>query len=128
MKVKKMKKKVSKNGIKPVKETMNKSALIQNLAEAVSENVKGVDGKEMKVAKVVFQALENLMLGSVTQGGVGEFMLPGLFKVTLRKIPARKAGVLVRNPATGEMIKGKAKPSSVRVKIRALSKLKKAAI
>ena len=30
----------------------------------------------------------------------------------------------VRNPATGEMVKAAAKPASVRVKIRALSKLK----
>ena len=35
---------------------------------------------------------------------------------------------LIRNPATGEMMKGAAKPASVRVKIRALSKLKSAAI
>jgi hypothetical protein len=54
--------------------------------------------------------------------------LPGLFKINLRKVPARKAGTLIRNPATGEMMKGAAKPASVRVKIRALSKLKGAAI
>lgn len=54
-------------------------------------------------------------------------MLPGLLKVNLRKIPARKAGALVRNPATGEMVKAAAKPASERVKIRALSKLKTAA-
>jgi hypothetical protein len=59
--------------------------------------------------------------------GLGEFTLPGLLKVNLRKVPARKAGTLVRNPATGEMIKASAKPASVRVKIRALSKLKSAA-
>jgi len=46
----------------------------------------------------------------------------------LRKVPARKAGTLVRNPATGEMQPAAAKPASVRVKIRALSKLKGAAI
>jgi hypothetical protein len=68
------------------------------------------------------------MLGSVSSRGIGEFTLPGLFKITLRKVPARKAGTLIRNPATGEMMKGAAKPASVRVKIRALSKLKGAAI
>ena len=45
----------------------------------------------------------------------------------LRKVPARRAGTPVRNPATGEMVKAAAKPASVRVKIRALSKLKTAA-
>ena len=35
---------------------------------------------------------------------------------------------MIRNPATGEMMAGAAKPASVRVKIRALSKLKTAAL
>jgi hypothetical protein len=72
--------------------------------------------------------LESVMLGSVHPRGVGEFTLPGVCKITLRKVPARKAGTLIRNPATGEMMKGAAKPASVRVRIRALSKLKSAAI
>ena len=67
------------------------------------------------------------MLGSVHPNGAGEFMFPGLFKVVLRKVPARKAGTLVRNPGTGEMMKAAAKPASVRVKIRALAKFKAAA-
>ena len=79
-------------------------------------------------AKGVFATLENVLLGSVHPRGAGEFTLPGLLKVTLRKVPARKAGTLIRNPATGEMIAGAAKPASVRVKIRALSKLKTAAL
>jgi hypothetical protein len=66
-------------------------------------------------------------LGSVHPRGVGEFTLPGVLKVTLRKVPARKAGTLIRNPSTGEMVPGAAKPASVRVKVRALSKLKGAA-
>ena len=80
-----------------------------------------------KAAVGVFATLESVMLGSVHPRGVGEFTLPGLLKVTLRKVPARRAGTLVRNPATGEMVKGAAKPASMRVKIRALSKLKTAA-
>jgi hypothetical protein len=81
-----------------------------------------------KTAIGVFNTLESVMLDSVHPRGVGEFTLPGLFKINLRKVPARKAGILIRNPATGEMMKGAAKPASVRVKIRALSKLKGAAI
>ena len=75
----------------------------------------------------MYTTLENLFLGSVHPRGVGEFVLPGLLKVNLRKVPARRAGTLVRNPSTGEMVKAAAKPASVRVKIRALSKLKTAA-
>lgn len=105
--------------LKPVKETLTKSALINLIAEQ--------NELPRKTAVGVYATLENVFLGSVHPRGVGEFTLPGLLKVTLRKVPARKAGTLVRNPATGEMVKGAAKPASVRVKIRALSKLKSAA-
>lgn len=118
-----MAKKVSKPEaatIRPVKETLTKSALINLIAEQ--------NDIPRKVAVGVFNTLESVMLGSVHPRGVGEFTLPGLLKVTLRKVAARKAGTLIRNPATGEMMKGAAKAASVRVKIRALSKLKKAAV
>ena len=105
--------------VKPFKTTLTKSALIKLIAE---ENA-----IPRKTAIGVYATLENLFLGSVHPRGVGQFVLPGLLKVTLRKVPARKAGTLVRNPATGEMVKGAAKPASVRVKIHALSKLKTAA-
>jgi len=64
----------------------------------------------MPVAAGVFATLEGVFLGSVHPRGVGEFTLPGLLKVSLRKVPARKAGTLIRNPATGEMMKGAANP------------------
>jgi nucleoid DNA-binding protein len=106
--------------VRPIKETLTKSALINLLAEQ--------NDIPRKTAASVFATLEGVFLGSVHPRGVGEFTLPGLLKVTLRKVPARKAGALVRNPATGEMMKAAAKPASVRVKIRALSKLKSAAV
>jgi len=105
--------------MKPVKETLTKSALIGLIAEQ--------NDVPRKVASGMLDTLVNVMMGSVHPRGVGEFTLPGLLKITLRKVPARKAGTLVRNPATGEMVKAAAKPASVRVKVRALSKLKTAA-
>jgi nucleoid DNA-binding protein len=105
--------------VKPVKQALTKSTLINLIAE---ENE-----IPRKTAAGVYTTLENLFLGSVHPRGVGEFVLPGLLKVSLRKVPARKAGTLVRNPATGEMVGAAAKPASVRVKVRALSKLKTAA-
>jgi nucleoid DNA-binding protein len=105
--------------LRPVKETFTKSALINLIAEQ--------NDIPRKTALGVFATLESVLLGSVHPRGVGEFTLPGLLKLTLRKVPARRAGTLVRNPATGEMVKGAAKPASMRVKIRALSKLKTAA-
>jgi nucleoid DNA-binding protein len=105
--------------LRPVKEALTKSALVGLIAEQ--------NELSRKQAAGVLATIESVMLGSVHPKGIGSFVMPGLFKVTLRKIPARKAGTLIRNPATGEMMKAAAKPASVRVKIRALSKVKKAA-
>lgn len=105
--------------VRPVKEKLTKSALLGLIAEQ--------NGVTRVQAAGMFGTLEATMLGSIHPNGIGEFMLPGLLKVTLRKVPARKAGTLIRNPATGEMMKATAKPASVRVKVRALSKLKDAA-
>ena len=105
--------------VRPVKDVLTKSALVNLIAEQ--------NGLTRDTAKGVIATLEGVLLGSVHPRGAGEFTLPGLLKVTLRKVPARKAGTMIRNPATGEMVPGAAKPASVRVKIRALSKLKTAA-
>jgi len=106
--------------LQPVRQALTKSALISRIAE---EN-------ELSRAQAAgaFASLEAALLGSVHPKGVGTFMLPGLMKVSLRQIPARKAGTLVRNPGTGEMMKAAARPASVRVKVRALAKLKNAAL
>ena len=106
--------------VRPVKQRLTKSAMLSLIAEQT-----GITRKQ--VAEVI-GALEGAMLGSVHPNGAGEFLIPGMFKVTLRKVPARKAGTLIRNPATGEMMKAAAKPASVRVKIRPLAKLKAAAV
>lgn len=105
---------------KPVKEALTKSALVSLIAE---EN-----GLTKDAAKGVLATIENVMTGSIHPRGAGEFTFPGLFKIALQKVPARKAGTLVRNPSTGEMVPGAAKPASMRVKIRALAKLKAAAL
>jgi nucleoid DNA-binding protein len=104
----------------PVKEALSKSALVNLIAEQ--------NGVTREVAKGALATIESAMMGSIHPRGAGEFTLPGVFKISLRKVPARKAGTLVRNPSTGEMVPGAAKPASVRVKIRPLSKLKVAAV
>src|SRR5947199_4162115 len=104
---------------KPIKQALTKSAFINLIAE---ENE-----IPRKTAVGVYRTIESAFLGSVHPRGLGEFTLPGLLKVSLRKVPARKAGTMVRNPATGEMTPAAAKPASVRVKIRALSTRKLAA-
>ena len=104
----------------PVKEALTKSALVSLIAED--------NGVTRDVAKGVLATIENAMMGSIHPRGVGQFTLPGILKISLLKVPARKAGTLVRNPSTGEMVKGAAKPASMRVKIRALVKLKAATV
>jgi len=106
--------------VRPIKQKLTKSALVTMLAEQNELTRKQVSD--------ILSSLECVMHGCVHPNGSGEFTLPGLMKLTLRKVPARKAGTLIRNPATGEMMKAAAKPASVRVKIRPLSKLKAAAI
>jgi hypothetical protein len=63
--------------VKPVKQTLTKSALINLLAE---ENE-----IPRKTAAAVYATLENLFLGSVHPRGVGEFILPGLLNSPLTK-------------------------------------------
>jgi len=117
---KKASKKAAKSvAISPVKQQLTKSSLVTQLAEQ--------NELTRKQAAGVLASLESIILGSVHPKGAGIFVLPGIAKVTLRKVPARKAGTLIRNPATGEMIKAAAKPATVRVKIRALKKLKSVA-
>jgi nucleoid DNA-binding protein len=105
--------------VRPVKEAYSKSALVKYLAEQ--------NDIPRDRAAGVLASLEAVLAGSVHPRGVGQFTWPGFLKVTLRKVPARKAGTMIRNPATGEMMPAKAKPASVRVKVRALAKLKAAA-
>ena len=106
--------------IQPVKEALTKSALVNLIAEN--------NGVTRDVAKGVLATIENVMMGSIHPRGVGQFTLPGILKISLLKVAARKAGTLVRNPSTGEMVPGAAKPASMRVKIRALAKLKAATV
>jgi nucleoid DNA-binding protein len=113
------KKKSKTQSVQAIKKTLTKSELIGLIAEQ--------NEIPRKVAVGVFNTIEGAMLGSIHPRGAGEFILPGLLKVYLRQVPARKAGTLVRNPGTGEMVKAAARPATVRVKVRALSKLKKAA-
>src|SRR5689334_22889124 len=82
--------------IQPVKEALTKSALVNLIAEQ--------NGLTRSVAQGVLATIEGAMAGSIHPRGVGEFTLPGLLKISLRKVPARKAGTLIRNPSTGEMV------------------------
>jgi len=104
--------------MKPIKEAFNKTGLIAHLAETA--------GVEPKAVKAVMAALENTMLASINKKGAGSFVLPGLLKVTAVAVPATKARKGI-NPFTKEPTVFKAKPASVKLKVRSLKKLKDAA-
>ena len=105
--------------LKPLKDTFTKASLVSHLAEQASVDAKAV--------KAVLLHLENTIVASLHKKGAGEFTLPGLFKVTSVKVPATKRR-FGKNPFTGVDQWFEAKPATVRVKVRALKKVKDAAI
>jgi nucleoid DNA-binding protein len=67
--------------------------------------------------------LEIIMAAHLKKGGPETFALPGMFKVSVKKVAAKKARKGI-NPFTGEKTTFKAKPASKRVKIKPLEKIK----
>jgi nucleoid DNA-binding protein len=105
--------------LKPLKTAFNKSSLAAHVAEQ-----SGVDAKS---TKAVLAALEGAMLMSVNKKGLGSFTLPGLLKVVVQNVPAKKKR-MGKDPFTGVERMFAAKPASVKIKTRALKKLKDAAL
>jgi nucleoid DNA-binding protein len=104
---------------KPIKEALTKAGLAGAIAQQA--------GVEMKAAKAMLAALESVVVGSISKKGLGSFTLPGLLKVVAQNVPA-KAKRFGKDPFTGVERWFPAKPASVRVKVRALKKLKDAAL
>lgn len=102
----------------PIKDTFTKASLAAHVADRA--------GVEPKAAKAVLAALEDTILGSVHKKGAGEFTLSGLLKIVVQAVPAKKKR-FGKDPFTGEERWFPAKPASVRIKARALKKLKDAA-
>jgi hypothetical protein len=105
--------------MKPIKSAFNRSTLIAHLAEAAAV--------EMKAARALMAALEATMLASVHKKGLGSFTLPGLLKVNVINVPAKKKRRGI-DPFTKVEREFAAKPATVKIKTRALKKLKDAAL
>jgi nucleoid DNA-binding protein len=105
--------------VKPIGERQNKTQMLTQIAEATELNRKQV--------QAVLDELTNIIEGHVKKKGIGEFVLPGLLKITTVKKPATKARKGI-NPFTGEEVMFKAKPASTSVKVRPLKKLKEMAL
>ena len=103
---------------KPVKDQFTKASLTAHVATQA--------GVEPKHVKAVLAALEDTILGSVHKKGLGEFTLSGLLKINVQKVEAKKRR-FGKDPFTGQDRWFDAKPATVRLKVRALKKLKDAA-
>jgi nucleoid DNA-binding protein len=103
----------------PIKNVLTKSALVAHLAATTDAAAKDV--------RAVLAALESAIHASIGKRGAGTFVLPGLLKIQVVAVPAKpkRKGV---NPFTGEETVFKAKPATVKVKVRPMKKLKDAAV
>ena len=104
--------------LKPIKTAFNKTGLIAHLAEMAAA--------EIKTVKAVFASLEATIMASLNRKGLGSFTLPGLLKVNVVNVPAKKKRTGI-DPFTKVERTFAAKPASVKIKTRALKKLKDAA-
>ena len=104
---------------KPIKEALSKSGLVAHIAEVSQVAAKDV--------RAVMAALEGTIHGSVSKKGLGQFVLPGLLKITATKVAAKpkRKGI---NPFTKEEVWFAAKPATTKLKVRPLKKLKDAAV
>lgn len=105
--------------IKAVTERYNKTQILNQVAENTDLSKKQVQS--------VLDELTAIIEGHIKKRSIGEFVLPGLLKISTVKKPATKARKGI-NPFTGEETVFKAKPASTAVKVRPLKKLKEMAL
>ncbi len=103
---------------KPIKTALSRTELNKHLAET--------SGVDPKAVKAVVVALESTIVMSLHKAGLGQFTLPGLLKVTVIKVPAKKKR-FGKDPFTGQERWFPAKPATTKVKVRPMKRLKDAA-
>jgi nucleoid DNA-binding protein len=101
--------------ITAVKESMTKSAIMDEIAQNTELTKKQVS--------LVIDELSILIERHIEKRGPGQFTLPGLMKIEVKRKPATKARKGF-NPFTKEETVFKAKPARNVVKIRPLKKVK----
>jgi nucleoid DNA-binding protein len=103
---------------KAISSRYSKTQILTEIAESTDLSRKQVGA--------VIDELSSLIDRHVKKRACGEFVLPGMLKITTVKKPAKKARKGI-NPFTGEETMFKAKPASIAVKVRPLKKLKEMA-
>jgi nucleoid DNA-binding protein len=112
---KKAKKAAPVRKITAIRKPMTKSGIMAEISEKT--------GLTKKQVSSVLDEMTVLIERHIKKGGVGQFSLPGLMKVEVKRKPATKARKGI-NPFTGEETVFKAKPARNVVKIRPLKKVK----
>jgi nucleoid DNA-binding protein len=119
--VKKTAKNAPKKKENPAKKTVAVKAPLTK--SAIMEEIAGNTGLTRKQVSSVFDELSTLVDRHIKKGAPGQFTLPGLMKIEVKRKPATKARKGI-NPFTGEETMFKAKPARNVVKIRPLKKMK----
>lgn len=101
---------------KPAAKAPNKSQVFTQIAERT--------GLTRKQVSAVFEELGSAIKDNVGKKGPGQFVVPGLMKITVNKKPATKAGTRPNPFKPGEMMEVKARPARNVVKVRPLKNLK----
>jgi len=112
---KKAKKAAPARKITALRKPMTKSGIMAEISDKT--------GFTKKQVSSVFDEMTVLIERHIKKGGAGQFSLPGLMKVEVKRKPATKARKGI-NPFTGEETVFKAKPARNVVKIRPLKKVK----
>lgn len=102
--------------ISPAAKPRTKSEVYRTIAEQT--------GLARKEVQSVFDTFGTMLAADLGRRGPGVMQVPGLMKVTVKRMPAKKARKGI-NPFTGEETIFKAKPARNVVKVRPLSALKK---
>jgi nucleoid DNA-binding protein len=105
----------SKQKVTAVKKAMTKSAIINEVV--------GKTNLTKKQVASVFDELAIIIERHIKQRSAGQFTLPGLLKIEVKRKPKTKARKGI-NPFTGEPMTIKAKPARNVVKVRPLKRLK----
>lgn len=101
--------------VAPASKVRSKGEVYRVLAEQT--------GISRKQVAAVFDTMRDMIGKDLSKKGPGVFSVPGMMKVTVKRMPATKARQGI-NPFTGEQTTFKAKPARNVVKVRPLKALK----
>ena len=115
------KKTPAKTSGKAITSRYSKTQILTEIAESTDLSRKDVGA--------VIDELSSLIERHIKKRACGEFVLPGMLKITTVKKPKRPARKNVPNPFNpGTFMDVAAKPASISVKVRPLKKLKEMAV